>query len=119
MKRAPKYDRLLVYMYNEWDAGHNDHKRGEKVRVLVERFEHNFPKNKIGSASDKKTAIAYLRDDGLIEVVDTAGKAITDPDQAYSTGRMKPTNFSPRLLHVKVAVIITGIIEKYPALADI
>jgi hypothetical protein len=94
MKKTANYDWLLVYMYDEWEAGHNDHKRGEKVRVLVERFEPNFPKNKIGSANDKKTAIAYLRDDGLIEVVDTAGKAITDPDQAYSTGRMKPTQNS-------------------------
>ena len=91
MKKTANYNWLLVYMYNEWDAGHNDHKRGEKVRVLVERFERNFPKNKIGSANDKKMAIAYLRDDSLIEVVDTSGKVINDPNQAYSIGRMKPT----------------------------
>jgi hypothetical protein len=91
MERTAKYDWLLIYMYNEWDAGHNDHKHGERVRVLVERFERNYPKNKIGSANDKRTAIAYLRDGGLIEVVDTAGKVITDPDQAFSTGRVKPT----------------------------
>ena len=91
MKRTVKYDRLLMYMYDEWDTGHNDHKHGERVRVLVERFERNSPKNRIGNSNDKKTAITYLHDNSLIDVVDTTGKKITDLDQVYGTGRMKPT----------------------------
>ncbi len=91
VKTTVKYDRLLNYMYDEYDIGHNDHKRGERVRVLVERFERNSQKNRIGNANGKKAAITYHHDRGLIDLVDTTGNTITDHNEAYVTGRMKPT----------------------------
>lgn len=91
METTAKYDRLLKFMYDEYDRGHNDHGHGQRVRILVDHFERTSEKNRIGNANDKRAAVDYLHNNDWINIVDTIGAKIIDSTEAYTIGRMKPT----------------------------
>jgi hypothetical protein len=85
------YDRLLKYMYDEYNAGHNASGHGEYVRVLVAHFERISESNRIGDAHAKRAAVDYLHKNGWISVVDILGNQIRNSIIAYGSGRMQPT----------------------------
>jgi len=91
MKTTTKYDRLLKYMYEEYDKGHHAHGYGEYLRVLVSHFERISQTNRIGDAHAQMAAVNYLRKNGWLDAVDILGNNIIDHLRAYNTGRMQPT----------------------------
>ena len=91
MKTLNKYDKLLKFMYGEFNRGNDASGYGEHIRVLIDHFECNSQDNRIGDALDKIGVVRYYFRDGLIDAVDTLGKKITEPTKAYSIGRMQPT----------------------------
>jgi len=91
MNKLKLYDRLLKYMYDEYNAGHNASGHGEHVSVLVNHFEGISESNRIGDAHEKKAAVNYLLKNGWISVVDILGNPITNSTSAYVSGRMQPT----------------------------
>lgn len=86
-----KYDKLLKFLYDEYDRGHNASGYGERVSVLVQHFERSSQQNRIGDALEQMAAVSYLHDSGWIDLVDTLGNTITNPIRAFTIGRMKPT----------------------------
>jgi hypothetical protein len=86
-----KYDRLLKFMYDEFNRGENASGYGEYIQVLIQRFERSSQDNRIGNAHDQIGAVRYLVNKGLIDAVDVRGNRITIPQTAYLYGRMQPT----------------------------
>jgi hypothetical protein len=90
MKTTTNFDKLLKYMYDEYEQGHNAHGRGEFVQVLVAHYERSSG-NRIGDAHVQAAAVRYLQKNGWIDVVDILGNKITNSLRAYTTGRMQPS----------------------------
>jgi hypothetical protein len=90
MKRTDLYDKLLQFMYDEYDRKQGFHGYGERVRVLIARFERLSAKNRIGNANAKSGAIRYLHENGWIDIRDTNGNKLSGL-AAFSYGRMQPT----------------------------
>ena len=97
MKTFNNYDKLLQFMYTEY----NKQRHGKRVHVLVLHFERQSIENRIGNANDKKAAVAYLHKNGWIEIVNNHGEKITDSTEAYSIGMMEPTQKGREYLRQK------------------
>ena len=85
-----KYDKLLKFMYDEYDRGNNASGHGERIQVLIAQFERSQG-IRIGDAHDQMGAVSHFLRNGLIDAVDTLGNKITNPLRAYTIGRMQPT----------------------------
>jgi len=96
-----KYDKLLKFMYDEFDRGNNASGHGEYIQVLIRHFESNSQDNRIGNAYDQIGAVHYLVENGLIDASDNYGNKITMPMTAFHIGRMQPTEKGREYLQQK------------------
>jgi hypothetical protein len=85
------YNKLLKFMYDEFNRGRNASGMGEYIQVLIQRFERSSRGDRIGNAYNQIGAVRHLIDNGLIDAVDSRGNRITRARDAYLHGRMQPT----------------------------
>ena len=101
MSTLKKYDKLLKFMYDEFNRGKNASGSGEYIQVLIQDFEGRSQDNRIGNAYDKIGAVRYLVENGLIDALDNQGNRITRTKDAFSYGRMQPTIKGQKYLQQK------------------
>lgn len=110
MNTLRNYDKLLKFMYDEFNRGNNASGHGERIQVLIDRFERSSPDNRIGvDAHDKIGAVSYFLRHGLIEAVDTRGNRIDKRMTAYNIGRMQPTEKGQNYLQQKRVVVANAV----------
>ena len=95
------YDKLLKFMYDEFNKGNNASGHGERIQVLISQFQRSPSGERIGDAHDQIGAVSYFLKYGLIDAVDTIGNRISKPRTAYTMGRMQPTEKGRHYLHEK------------------
>jgi len=101
MNTLRNYDKLLKYMYDEFNRGNNASGYGEHIQVLIGHFENSSRGNRIGDANDQVGAVKYFLDNGFINALDTLGNRIISPREAYTYGRMQPTEKGKNYLQQK------------------
>lgn len=92
------YNKLLRFMYDEFNRGSNASGYGH-IRILIAHFERSSQGERIGTAYAKIGAVRYFLKNGFIDAVDTHGNKITNPLRAYAIGRMQPTQKGQDYLH--------------------
>ena len=91
MSTLKTYNKLLKFMYDEFNRGRNASGMGEYIQVLIQHFERSSRGGRIGNAYDQMGAVRHFVDNGLIDAVDSKGNRITRARDAYLYGRMQPT----------------------------
>jgi len=101
MSTLKKYDKLLKFMYDEFNRGKNASGRGELIQVLISHFESRSEDNRLGNAYAKEGAVRHFVKNGLIAAVDVQGNRITRVRDAFLHGRMQPTIEGQKYLQEK------------------
>ncbi len=101
MSTLKNYDKLLKFMYDDFNRGNNASGHGEHIQTLIDRFERSSQGDRIGDALDKVGATRYFLKNGFIDALDTRGDKITSYIAAYSKGRMQPTEEGQNYLQQK------------------
>lgn len=89
MKVSEKYEKLMEFVYDEYDKGDTFKGHGEPAMVLVQRFQR-FLGIRLGDAGAQKAAMNYLLKQGWIEIVSIDGTSLGGTFY-YSHSRIKPT----------------------------
>ena len=109
MNTLKKYDKLLKFMYDEFNKGNNASGHGERIQVLMNSFERISDGNRIGDAKKKIGTVSHFLRNGWIVAVDTLGNEITNPRRAFTIGRMQPTQRGREYLEEKKISTVTRV----------
>lgn len=101
MSTLKKYDKLLKFMYDEFNRGKNASGHGQYIQVLISHFESMSEDNRLGNAYAKEGPVRHFLKNKLIAAVDVHGNRITRARDAYLHGRMQPTIKGQKYLQEK------------------
>jgi hypothetical protein len=96
VKLSEKYEKLMEFIYGEYDKSNNFHGHGEYASVLVARFQRSSG-IRFGEARAQLAAASYLLNQGWIEMVSIDGRRLSGVLDVAS--RIQPTRMG--ILHVE------------------
>ncbi len=97
MKLSERYEKLMDFIYREYERNSSFEGHGEFASILVQRFQRRSGIN-LGAAQAELSAMYHLLRQGWIEIVSVDGTRIRS-NKLYGHSRIKPTHEG--ILHVE------------------
>lgn len=97
MKLSERYEKLMDFIYREYERSDSFKGHGEYASILVTRFQR-YSGISFGDAQAQLSAIYHLLRQGWIEIVSVNGSVIRS-NKLYSHSRVQPTREG--ILHVE------------------